>query len=183
MAVSKKEEKKVVDKVFGSLGIVAALVLLVIGIVCWNAGKTVVSTVDNNLLAQKIYFPSAGNPAFSAAIYPVAQQYAGQLVNNGKTAQAYANDYLTPQINLVGGGKTLSQITAEAVADPQNVGLQQLQGTMFQLVTTQNLMLATGYGDWSQGMAVKDIGEVALVAAVALILIASAQLMQYKKLR
>lgn len=183
MAVSKKAEKKVVDKVFGSLGIIAALILLVIGVVCLQSGKNIVSTVDTNLTAQGIRFPSAGNPAFSASVYPAAQKYAGQLVNNGQLAQAYANDYLGPQINLVGGGKTLSQVTAEELADPQNPGLQQLQGTMFQLVTTQGLLSTGVYGDWSQGTAVKDIGEVALVAAVALLLIAGAQLMQYKKLR
>jgi hypothetical protein len=183
MAGSKKAEKKVVDRIFGSLGIISALILLVIGIVCLNSGRNIVSTVDNNLVAQKIYFPSVGNPAFSATVYPAAQQYGGQLVDNGKLAQAYANDYLGPQINLVGGGKTLSQVTAAALANPQNAGLQQLQGAMYQLVTTQGLLSTGVYGDWSQGTAVKDIGEVALVASVALILIAGAQLMQYKRLR
>jgi len=183
MAVSKKDEKKVVDKVFGSLSIVAALILLAVGIVCWRVGKNVVTTVDNNLTSQKVYFPQAGTPAFSASVYPAAQQYAGQLVNNGTLAKAYANDYLGPQLNLVGGGKTLSQITAESVAAPQNVQLQQLQGAMFQLNTTQTEMLSSGYGDWSAGTAVKDIGIVALVTGVVLLVIACGQFMMYKRLK
>jgi hypothetical protein len=182
MVATRKEEKKVIDKVFGSLSIIAALVLLIVGGLCWNAGKNIVSTVDNNLIAQKIYFPSAGDPAFSAKIYQAAQKYAGQLVDNGTTAKAYANDYLGPEINLVGGGQTLSEITTAATANPQNMELQQLQGTMFQLVTTQNVMYASNYGDWLQGMAVRDIGVVALVAGVALLLVAGAQFMQYKRL-
>ncbi|HUD07356.1 MAG TPA: hypothetical protein VMR34_05725 [Candidatus Saccharimonadales bacterium] len=183
MAVSKKDEKKVVDKVFGSLSIVAALILLALGVVCWGVGKNVVTTVDSNLASQKVYFPRAGTPTFSASVYPAAQQYAGQLVNNGTLAKAYANNYLGPQINLVGGGKTLSEITAEAVAAPQNVPLQELQGIMFQLNTAQTEMLSSGYADWSAGTAVKDIGAVALVAGVVLLVIAGGQFMMYKRLK
>lgn len=181
MSVAKKEEKRVVAKVFYCLSAVAAVVLLAVGGVCWKAGGDVVSTVNKGLVAEKIFFPPAGSPAFAAEAFPDAQKYAGKQVDDGAKAKAYAEDFLGVQSKLLSGGKTLSEVSAELAMAP-TPALQQLQGTMFQIETSKGLLLAGGYAGWSQGMMMQKVGAVAVLAGLVMTVVALAQFMRYKKL-
>lgn len=181
MAISKKDEKRVSEKIFGWLSILVALILVAIGVLCWKAGNNIVSTVNKGLAEEKVYFPPKGSPAFSPELFPAAQKYAGEQVDNGTEAKAYAEDYLGVQQKLLGGGKTLSEVSAQAAADPGNVELQQLQATMFQVDTAKSLMLAVGYGSWSQGVLVRNIGLAASGAGAILLLIGGVEFMRYKR--
>lgn len=180
MAVSAKEEKRIASKVYSMVSLVTGLVLLVVGFLCWNMGSGVVSMVNSGLVDQKVYFPAKG-PALDATVYPDAQQYAGQQVVDGASAKAYADTYLTPQIKAVGGGKTLSEVTAAAAADPTNPQLLQLQGVMFQLETSKAIMLTSGYGAASQGMLMETAGFAALAGGAVLVVLAGALMMRSKQ--
>jgi hypothetical protein len=181
MAVTKKDETKVASRVFAWVSLVVAVVVVVASIVSWQAGKSIVSTVNKSLKEQKIYFPPAGHPTFSVQAYPAAQKYAGKQVDDGKKAKAYAEDYLGVQIKLLGSGKTLAEVSTALAASPLDPQLQQLQGTMFQLETNKTTLIADSYGIWSQGMAMQSAGMIGLVASAGLLLISGFNFMRYKK--
>lgn len=182
MALSNKEEKRVSSRIFSCLSFVVAVALLVVGVACWKSGSGVVSMINKGLVEEKIYFPPADNPAFDAAVFPDAQKYAGKQVDDGTKAKVYAEDFVGVQMDLVGGGKTSSEVAALVAADPQNAGLQQQQSMMFQLGTTKAILLANGYGAWSQGMMIKNVGMALVGSGLLLLLVSGAQYMRYKRL-
>ncbi|HJQ08475.1 MAG TPA: hypothetical protein VJ836_03260 [Candidatus Saccharimonadales bacterium] len=182
MALTKKD-KAVVARVFACLSAVVALVLLAAGAVLWNTGTAVTKQVSKSLAEEKVYFPPQGSPAFVPEAFPNLQQYAGQLVDDGPKVKAYADDYLAKQIKQVGGGKTLSEVSAAAMMDPQNSALQQQQQMMFQLGTSRSLLLGNGYGAWMQGEALKKVAVIAFAAAGILVIATGWQVMRYKKLQ
>jgi hypothetical protein len=181
MALTKKDEQKLIAKVFCYLCGVSALAAVVLGVVFWQIGTTMVKTVNKGLTEQKVYFPPKGSPGFDPGAFGAAQKYAGKQVTDGALAKVYAEDYLGVQLNLIGGGKTLSEVSAQAAANPTNPALQQQQAVMFQLVTSKNLFLATGYGTWAQGMLVRSAGIAALGVAVLLAFASLVKFMYYKK--
>lgn len=72
--------------------------------------------VHDQLSAQKISFPQQGDPQFSPEDYPTLQQYAGQQVDDGAKAKAYANDYIGAHLKEINEGKTYSETSAESRA-------------------------------------------------------------------
>jgi hypothetical protein len=183
MALSKKEEKRVSSRVFGCLNLVVGVVLVVVGVCCWKMGASTITTVNQGLVDQKIYFPPAGSPGFAAEAFPKAQKYAGKQVVDGALAKAYAEDFLGAQLKLVGNGKVSSEVAAALAMDPTNAMLQQQSMTMFQLDTSKTLMLSSGYGAWYQAKMIKNMGLVALIAGLVLLGASAVQMMMYKKLQ
>ena len=50
---------------------------------------------------------------------PSVSQYAGQQLLTGQQAEAYANDFINVHLGEIGGGKTYSELSAEAMALPK----------------------------------------------------------------
>lgn len=150
-----KVERKAVDTVFVLIGAVASVALLVAGAMAWYGYNFATSQVRNELSAQKIYFPAAGSAGFSAEEYPTLQKYAGQLVDDGIKAKAYANDYIGHHLDKVASGKTYSEVSAEAMKDPSNAKLQAQKQTLFQGETLRGILLGDGYAYWTFGLMAK----------------------------
>lgn len=155
-----KSDRKTIDKVFVLLGIVMVAVLLVVGALAWKASNFAQDSVRTELAAQKIYFPAKGSPALDPAEFPDLQQYAGQLVDNGPKAKAYANGFIGRHLEKVAGGKTYAEVSTEALKDPTNTTLQQQKAVLFQGETLRGLLLGDGYAYWT-------FGQIAQYAAVA----------------
>jgi hypothetical protein len=98
-----------------------------------------------------VYFPPKGSPALDPKEFPGLQQYAGQLVDNGPKAKAYANEFIGVHLSKVADGKTYSQVSAEAMKDPKNAKLQAEKQTLFQGETLRGLLLGDGYAYWTFG--------------------------------
>lgn len=145
-------ERKAIDKVFILLGISATAMLLVAGSLAWYGYKFATSSVRTELAAQKVYFPPAGSAGLDPAEFPDLQQYAGQLVDDGPKAKAYANGFIGRHLEKVAGGKTYSEVSAEAMKDPTNTKLQQQKQTLFQGETLRGLLLGDGYAYWTFGI-------------------------------
>jgi len=117
--------------------------------------------VRDELVAQRISFPAAGSPSFSAAEYPTLQQYAGQVVDNGAKAQAYANDYIGHHLQGIAGGRTYSQVSAAFLAGGgKDAALGAQRQSLFMGETLRGLLL-NAYGWW-------QVGQYALYAAIGL---------------
>lgn len=147
-----KTERKAIDKVFILLGIAATVMLLVAGSMAWYGYKFATNSVKTELAAQKVYFPAKGSPALDPAEFPDLQKYAGQLVDDGPKAKAYANGYIGRHLDKVAGGKTYSEVSAEAMKDPTNQKLAAQKQTLFQGETLRGLLLGDGYAYWTFGM-------------------------------
>ena len=147
-----KLERKAIDKVFILLGIAATGMLLVAGSMAWYGYKFATNSVRTELAAQKVYFPAKGSPGLDPKEFPDLQQYAGQLVDDGPKAKAYANGFIGRHLEKVADGKTYSEVSALAMKDPTNTKLQQQKQTLFQGETLRGLLLGDGYAYWTFGM-------------------------------
>jgi hypothetical protein len=97
--------------------------------------------VHSQLSAQDISFPTKGSTALSPAEFPGLQRYAGQKVDTGDKAKAYANQFIAVHLKAVAGGKTYSQASAASIADPTNAALTGQVATLFKGETLRGLLL------------------------------------------
>jgi uncharacterized membrane protein len=147
-----KTERRAIDKVFILLGAMVTVVLLVASGMSWFGYKFATDNVRKELTAQKIFFPEKGSPALDPKEYPDLQKYAGQQVDDGIKAKAYANGYIGRHLKNIAGGKTYSEVSTMAMKDPANETLQKQKATLFQGETLRGLLLSAGYVNWTFGM-------------------------------
>jgi hypothetical protein len=168
MAISKKEQRRVIDKVFILLGAVTMAVLLAAGGIAWKGYSFATDQVKTELGSQKITFPPKGSPAIAAL--PAADQaqmnkYAGQLLENGDQAKVYANNFIAVHLSEVAGGKTYSEVSTAALANPSDAKLQAQKAVLFQGETLRGLLLSAGYSYWTMGMLARDAAIAFFVGA------------------
>ena len=94
---------------------------------------------------------------------PSVSQYAGQQMLTGQQAEAYADNFIAVHLTEIGGGKTYSQLSAAAIAQPNNVKLAGQVATVFK-GTTLRSMLLNAYGWWK----VSQLLFIAAIVALAL---------------
>jgi hypothetical protein len=97
--------------------------------------------VHTQLASQSISFPAKGSTALNPAEFPDLQRYAGQKVDTGPKAKAYANGFIGRHLETVAGGKTYSQLSTASQADPTNAKLTAQVATMFKGETLRGLLL------------------------------------------
>lgn len=153
-----------IDKLLTSFGLVATLVLLVMGGLAWATYSYTTSNVRTELAAQKVYFPPKGSPAITAL--PVADQtqmnkYAGDQLLNGDQAKVYADNFIAFHLTEVAGGQTYAQVSTASLANPTDTTLKAQAAVLFQGETLRGLLLGDAYAFWTVGM-------VAQIAAIIL---------------
>jgi hypothetical protein len=176
-------ERKAIDKVFISLGVMAVIALLGASILAFWGHKFATGMVRTELAAQKVYFPPKGSPALDAKEYPGLQKYAGQLVDDGPKAKAYANEYIGKHLENIAGGKTYSEVSSLAMKDPSNQKLQQQKASLFQGETLRGILLGTGYAYWTFGMMALYASVGAFAGAVVMAVLVLLGLRHLKRLR
>ena len=166
--------KRTFDALMVVAGLVLAAILLVAGgLLTWGHAFTN-SQVHNQLAAQKIYFPAANSPeikALPASDAAAMTAYAGQMMTTGAQAQAYADHFIAVHLTEIGGGKTYSQLSAAAMAQPKNTALATQVATIFKGTTLRGMLL-NAYGWWQMGQ-IMLVSAVVAFAAAALFLILS----------
>ncbi|MEO6513683.1 MAG: hypothetical protein ABIR37_03275 [Candidatus Saccharimonadales bacterium] len=178
-----KTNRKTIDVTLTLLGAVAAVVLLVAGFLGLYAYNFATGQVHDQLAAQKVYFPPAGSPGLDPAEFPGLQQYAGQLVDNGPKAKAYADEFIAVHLEKVAGGQTYSEVSTAAMKDPTNTQLQQQKQTLFQGETLRGLLLGTGYAYWTFGMIAGYAAVAAFVGAALMAVLVLLGMRQIKRAR
>jgi len=168
MAITKKEQRRVIDKVFILLGVATMLVLLAAGGIAWKGYTFATNQVKTELSAQKITFPAAGSPALAAlpAADPIqVEKYAGQPLTTGDQAKIYANNFIGVHLSEIAGGKTYAEVSTAAQANPTDTKLQAQKSTLFQGETLRGLLLSAGYSYWTMGMLARDAAIAFFVGA------------------
>jgi len=157
----------------------AAAVLLAVagGLLLWGSAY-VHNTVQNQLAAQQIYFPSQAAFAHPVAggeitpnMIPSVSQYAGQQLLTGQQAEAYADHFIAQHITDMTGGKTYSQLSAESMAQPNNTKLAGLVATVFKGETLRSMLL-NAYGWWKVSQ-IAFIGSLIVFGLAGLAFLAS----------
>jgi hypothetical protein len=131
-------------KTVPSLAIIGSILFLVLsvggGLLLWGSNFAG-NMVHNQLADQKISFPEKGSPGFDAKDFPGLQRYAGQVVDNGPKAKAYADQYIKEHLSQVADGKTYSEVSALSRANPKDDALAGQVQTLFRGETLRGLLL------------------------------------------
>lgn len=155
---------------------VVFLVLAVGGSLLLWGGNFASNMVHDQLAQQRISFPAKGSPALDPKTFPGLQRYAGQSVDSGPKAKAYANQYIAVHLREIAGGKTYSEVSNLSRANPDD---QQLAGqvqTLFRGETLRGLLLYA-WG-WSVVGHIATLVAYAAFAGAAVVLIALGYLLR-----
>ena len=158
-------------KTVPALVIIGGILFIVLavggGLLLWGSNFAD-NMVHDQLSDQRIRFPEKGAENFDAKTYPGLQQYAGQAVDSGPKAKAYANEFIAVHLNEIGGGKTYSELSGQSLANPKDAELQATVATMFRGETLRGLLLYA-WG-WSVVAAIAYwVGIAALFGAVGVL--------------
>jgi len=124
--------------------------------------------VRDQLTAQDVSFPPAG-PALSPAEYPGLQRYAGQKVDSGPKAKAYADQFIRHHLSEVAGGQKYAEVSEKSRANPADVTLARQRTTLFEGETLRGLLLFA-WG-WSVVNTIGHYAALALFGAFLLMLL------------
>src|SRR6202048_519536 len=132
-----------------------------------NEGNFVNNTVHDQLAAQQIFFPPATAAVAGGALDPAEfgdlQQYAGQQVDSGIKAKAYAEGFLGRHLDKVANGKHYSQIDTKSGTAADIAKATGQKATLFQGETLKNMLL-NAWG-WSMLATYTTYGGYALLIA------------------
>ena len=151
-------------------GFAVAVILLVAGgLLTWGSAY-VHNTVQGQLSAQQIFFPpkaafanAKAGTEITPSMIPSVSQYAGQQMLTGQQAEAYADHFIAVHLAGIGGGKTYSQLSTEAQAQPKNTVLAGEVATVFKGESLRSMLL-NAYGWWK----VSQITYIAALVAFGL---------------
>ena len=153
--------RRTFDFLASGVGVLLAIVLLVAGGLLLYGYNFVNDQVTQQLTEQQITFPAADSAAIKALPPDDAaamKVYAGQLMTTGAQAKTYADHFIAVHLKEIGGGKTYSQLSAEALANPSDQKLAAQADTVFKGTTLRGLLL-NAYAFW-------QIGQLALIASI-----------------
>ena len=173
--------RKTFDALLTVGGLVLAAVLVVVGLLGLWAHNFIDNQVKTQLSQQQIIFPAAGSAAISdPLIKPYMTKYAGQQMTNGAQAETYADHFIAVHLQKIGGGKTYSQLSAQAQTDPTNTKLADTVNTMFKGETLRGLLL-NGYAFWKMAQYALTAAVVAFIGAGLLLVLAGLGLVHLRR--
>lgn len=174
--------RRTIDLLLSWTGLVVAIVLLVAGGLLLYGSRVVENQVRDQLAAQKIYFPPADSPAVKGPEFAAMRQYGGEQLTTGPQAATYANHFIAVHLREVAGGKTYSEVSAAALANPTNATLQQQAQTLFRGTTLRGMLL-DAYAFWTVGRIAGIASIVSLAGGAALVVLAVLGFVRARRLR
>ena len=161
-------KRRTFDILMAVAGLFLSVTLIAAGGLLTWAHSFIGNEVHTQLAAQQIYFPPLGSPAIKAPEFAAMRQYAGQQMTTGAQAEVYADHFIANHLKVIGGGKTYSQLSALAIAQPANTKLAAQVETVFKGETLRGLLLnAYAFG---------TMGTIAGIAAIAAFIAAAVML-------
>jgi len=163
-------KRRTFDILMAAAGLFLAVTLIFAGVMALWASNFIGNEVHTQLAAQQIYFPAANSKAVAAPEFAAMRQYGGQQLTTGAQAEVYADHFIANHLKAIGGGKTYSQLSAEAIAQPKNAVLAGEVATVFKGETLRGLLLnAYAFGTMGTIAGIAAIGAF-IAAAVMLVL-------------
>jgi hypothetical protein len=125
-------KRRLLDQILISLGVMVTLVLIAGGGLAWWGNSFAAQQIQSQLVQEKVFFPPKGSAGLDPTEFPGLQQYAGQQVDTGTKAKAYADEFIWHHMMKASGGKTYAEVSALAMASPKDTKLAGLKATLFQ---------------------------------------------------
>lgn len=147
--------------------LVAAVILVAAGAFIFWGSVFAKNMVHDNLVEQKIVFPSADD--LKAEGDTDLAKYGGQTVDTGSEAYAYSQ-YIKGHLEKVANGQTYAEVSAAYQKDKTNQTLAGQRQTLFMGETLRGLLLSA-YG-WGLLGAIAFWVSLGLFAAAALAVVA-----------
>ena len=133
--------------------VLSAILLAAGGLLLWGSTYSH-NMVHNQLAAQKIFFPPQAAFAHPKAgteitpsMVPSVSQYAGQQLLTGQQAQSYADNFIAVHIANMTGGQTYAQLSAKALANPDDTKLAGQVAAVFKGEALRGMLL-NAFGWW-----------------------------------
>jgi hypothetical protein len=161
-------------------GLFLAAVLIVSGALLTWAHDFIGNEVHTQLAAQQIFFPAANSKAVAAPEFTAMRQYGGQQLTTGAQAEVYADHFIANHLKVIGGGKTYAQLSAEALAQPNNAKLAIQANTVFKGETLRGLLL-NAYAFGTMGMIAGIAAIAAFIAAAVMLVLGGLGLMHARR--
>ena len=132
------------DRLVSATGAIVGVVLLAAAALLFFAHSYVHGQVADQLKEQQITFPAAGSQGITSL--PSADQkeiskYAGQTMETGAQAKAFADHYIKVHLGEVADGQTYAQVSAKSLANPDDQKLAGQVQTLFRGETLRGLLL------------------------------------------
>lgn len=130
--------------------IIVSMVEALAGIALILVGGHGRRVIGDQLRKQKISFaPYAadGQSGNNYNAYPELRRYAGSQVTSGPAARRYAERYIAVHEEKMSGGRTYSELSAQVLANPDDVRLAELKRTVLDAQLLQVALWNT-YGWW-----------------------------------
>lgn len=157
-------KRRTFDRLMSIGGIVITLVMVVAGALLTWGYRFANESVTQQLSAQKIFFPEKGSKALaSPEVGPYLNKYAGQQLVTGEQALAYSDHFIAVHLKAIAGGKTYSEASAAASANPNDPKLATQVQLLFRGETLRGLLL-NAYAFWK-------IGQLARLGSIAAFLV------------
>lgn len=164
-------KRSTIDKIISSIGLVLAAVLLAASVVLYFTYSFVHGEVSAQLKPQNIMLPAKDTPAFTSlsqedqdAIAP----FAGQQVTTGHQAKVFADHYIAAHIKAMADGKSYSELSDEARANPDDAALAAKVDTVFRGETLRGMLL-NSYAFDTMATVAKFVAFGALIVGLVLI--------------
>lgn len=130
--------------------------------------------VHDQLVQEKIKFPPKGSPGLDPKEFPGLQQYAGQAVDSGPKAKAYANEFIWVHMMKASGGQTYAEVSSASLANPKDQKLAALKNTLFQGdMLRSSLLTAYAFSVFGMIAGLSTIGAIIAAAVTLLFALAS----------
>jgi len=163
--------RRTLDALLTTGGLIVAAVLLVAGGLLTWASNFVADNVHTQLVAQRIDFPKAGSDQLNdPKVKPYLEQYAGQQLTTGAQAKAYADHFIKVHLEEATGGKTYSELSAAARANPGDAKAAALVDLAFKGETLRGLLL-NAYAFGTMGTIAMYAGWASFAGAAAMLLL------------
>jgi len=168
------------DFLLSAAGLLLVAVFVVAGALLLWAHIYVGNQVYTQLSQQKIFFPPANSAAVAAPEFAPMRQYGGQQMTTGAQARVYVDYFIANHLKEIGGGKTYSQLSTEAQANPHDTALAAKVDTLFKGQTLRGLLL-NAYAFGTMGMIALWAAIAAFVAAILMLILSIFGIMHARK--
>jgi hypothetical protein len=173
-------KRRTFDILVAATGLFLAVMLIVSGALLTWAHDFIGNEVHTQLSAQQIFFPPASSKAVAAPQFAAMRQYGGQQLTTGAQAEVYADHFIANHLKVIGGGKTYAQLSAEALAQPNNTALAVQVNTVFKGETLRGLLL-NAYAFGTMGMIAGIAAIAAFIAAAVMLVLGALGLMHARR--
>jgi hypothetical protein len=172
--------RRTFDILMATAGLFLAVTLIAAGGLLTWAHTFIGNEVHTQLAAQEIYFPAANSKAVAAPEFAAMRPYGGQQLTTGAEAEVYADHFIANHLKVIGGGKTYAQLSAEAIAQPNNAKLAAQVDTVFKGETLRGLLL-NAYAFGTMGMIAGIAAIAAFIAAAVMLVLSGLGLMHARR--